>query len=53
MATALEKMSVAAGPHVSLAQVLGADFSRHNNAHTLDAETVLYAVGNAVRVHSE
>ena len=38
-------------PRPSLLRVQ-ADFARHNNVHALDADTVVYAVGNAVRVHS-
>jgi hypothetical protein len=54
MATqAIEKLSVPVGPNVVLEQVCGADFGRHNNLHVIDVDTVLYAVGNAVRIHSE
>lgn len=44
---------VGAGENAALNCVLGSDFGRHNNLHQLDADTVAYVVGNAVRLHSE
>lgn len=47
----MERLSVAA--NAQLEAVFGADFHKHNNIHKLDDDTLLYAVGNAVRIHSE
>jgi hypothetical protein len=48
---AMDRLTVAAT--AELQGVFGAEFHRHNNLHRIDDETVLYAVGNAVRIQSE
>ncbi len=49
----IDKLSIPATPYFTLNQVYGADFGRHNNIHVLDKDTIVYAIGNAVRIHSK
>jgi len=49
----IEKLSIPSRSYFSLNQVYGADFGRHNNIHVLDNDTIVYAIGNAVRIHSK
>jgi len=48
----IEKLSIPSRSYFSLNQVYGADFGRHNNIHVLDNDTIVYAIGNAVRIHN-
>jgi hypothetical protein len=51
------KLLLPAAKFAALAGSLGADFNRRNNLHAIstgpDGDVIVYAAGNAVRVHSK
>jgi hypothetical protein len=54
VASAIDSKLVLPAPqYATLSAAFGADFDRRNNLHRLDDATLVYAAGNAVRIHSE
>jgi hypothetical protein len=46
------KLVLPAAQYATLTAAFGADFERRNNLHRVGHDTIAYAAGNAVRIHS-